>query len=95
MPGLNTKRERESVRKRGSVCELEVRERGIDRERGETEQCQVRNDKPVSMEQLFVIPKNTYRIWRKVKFTCMHRESSVNPTEHCTLYVCVSIYQRI
>ncbi len=34
MPGLNTKRERESVRKRGSVCELEVRERGIDGERG-------------------------------------------------------------
>ncbi len=33
---------------------------------GQTEQCQVRNDKPVSMEQLFVIPKNTYSIWRKV-----------------------------
>lgn len=57
MPGLNTKRERESVRKRGSVCELEERERGMDGERG-GKQCQVRNAEPVSMEQLFVIRKH-------------------------------------
>lgn len=34
MPGLNTEREREreSVRKKGSVCEREVRERWMERE---------------------------------------------------------------
>lgn len=77
MPGLNTKMERESVRKRGSVCELEERERGMDGERG-GKQCQVRNAEPVSMEQLFVIRKNTYSIEGKVT-VCMYRESGVKP----------------
>lgn len=54
MPGLNTKMERESVRKERKC--VEERERGMDGERG-GKQYQVRNAEPVSMKQLFVIRK--------------------------------------
>lgn len=61
------------MRKRGSVCELEERERGIDGERGKIEQCQVRNSKPVSMEQLFVIQKTHTVYGEKLQFTALRK----------------------